>query len=204
MVRSISEIRREEITEAVLTLLAEQGPRALSVQAIASQVGLAKASLYQHFSSVDEMVEGAILSVKSKFLELLDKSRQTVSDPKQRLWLFFRDVGNLPTVPEALVNIDRIESKNVGRWREMMLEFRDTLEAEVVKDIHDAQTAGSFRQDMTAEELLEIAFALYHYMKTEKCNPRFGGKLANELEHVWYLFTKAADKRCEFDQAGEV
>jgi TetR/AcrR family transcriptional regulator, regulator of autoinduction and epiphytic fitness len=198
VVRSITEIRREEITEAVLVLLAEQGPRALSVQAIASQVGMAKASLYQHFNSVDEMMEAAITSIKTKFLDLIVQARQTVDDPKERLWVIFRNVSRLPTVPEAMFSLMRMESKSAERWRANMLEIRDSMEAELYHDFKAAQDAGHFRADLPPAHLQEAAFALYHFLKTEVMQGCITGEFDEQLQHTWELFCRLADKRSEF------
>ncbi|MEE3467007.1 MAG: helix-turn-helix domain-containing protein [Eubacterium sp.] len=49
--------RKEEIIYATLTLAAEKGLGAVSMQQIADRVGITKASLYNHFSSRDEIVD---------------------------------------------------------------------------------------------------------------------------------------------------
>ena len=49
--------RREEIVYATLDLAAEHGLGTVSMQQIATRVGITKASLYNHFSSKEEIVE---------------------------------------------------------------------------------------------------------------------------------------------------
>ncbi len=49
--------RKEEIIYATLTLAAEKGLGAVSMQQIANRVGITKASLYNHFSSRDEIID---------------------------------------------------------------------------------------------------------------------------------------------------
>ena len=49
--------RKQSIIEATLELAAEKGLGAVSMQMIADRVGITKASLYNHFSSRDEIVE---------------------------------------------------------------------------------------------------------------------------------------------------
>ena len=48
--------RKEEIIEAVLSLAAEKGLGTISIQQIADKVGITTASLYNHFSSKEEIV----------------------------------------------------------------------------------------------------------------------------------------------------
>ena len=49
--------RKEEIINATLELAAENGLGTVSMQQIADRVGITKASLYNHFSSRDEIVD---------------------------------------------------------------------------------------------------------------------------------------------------
>ena len=49
--------RKEEIVRAAVELSAENGVDAVSMQMIADKVGITKASLYNHFSSKDEIIE---------------------------------------------------------------------------------------------------------------------------------------------------
>ena len=49
--------RKNEIIKATLELAAENGLGTVSMQQIANKVGITKASLYNHFSSRDEIVE---------------------------------------------------------------------------------------------------------------------------------------------------
>lgn len=49
--------RKEEIVYATLTLASEKGLGSVSMQQIADRVGITKASLYNHFSSREEIVD---------------------------------------------------------------------------------------------------------------------------------------------------
>ena len=49
--------RKNEIVYATLDLAAEKGLGTVSMQQIATKVGITKASLYNHFSSKEEIVE---------------------------------------------------------------------------------------------------------------------------------------------------
>ena len=55
--------REEAIVVAVNRLLAEKGFDAMTVDAVAAEVGIAKASLYKHFSSKEELAGAAMIGV---------------------------------------------------------------------------------------------------------------------------------------------
>jgi TetR/AcrR family transcriptional regulator, fatty acid metabolism regulator protein len=53
-------VRREQIAQAVLGLIATQGAKGLSVAAVARRVGLVPSALYRHFENKDQMLNAAI------------------------------------------------------------------------------------------------------------------------------------------------
>ena len=57
--------RKEEIINATLALAAEKGLGTVSMQQIADRVGITKASLYNHFSSRDEIVNAMYERLRS-------------------------------------------------------------------------------------------------------------------------------------------
>ena len=56
--------RKNEIVYATLELASENGLGAVSMQKIADRVGITKASLYNHFSSKDEIVDVMYLTIR--------------------------------------------------------------------------------------------------------------------------------------------
>ena len=56
--------RRNEIVFATLELAAENGLGSVSMQQIANKIGITKASLYNHFSSRDEIVEAMYETIR--------------------------------------------------------------------------------------------------------------------------------------------
>ena len=76
------EARELAITASVNRLLSEKGFDAMTVDEVAAEVGIAKASLYKHFSSKEELACAAMVQAMQKaqaFLENLDKQTDTDS-----------------------------------------------------------------------------------------------------------------------------
>ena len=51
-----SSVRRQQIAEAALSLVADRGLSRLSIAAVARRVGLVPSGIYRHFKSKDEML----------------------------------------------------------------------------------------------------------------------------------------------------
>ena len=63
--------REEAIVKAASRLLAEKGFDAMTVDEVAAEVGIAKASLYKHFSSKDDLAAAAMVRVMRRAQDFL-------------------------------------------------------------------------------------------------------------------------------------
>ena len=61
--------REDAIIHAVNKLLAEKGFDTMTVDEVAAEVGIAKASLYKHFSSKEELAAAAMVKLLDRALE---------------------------------------------------------------------------------------------------------------------------------------
>ena len=64
--------REDAIIEVVNHLLAEKGFEAMTVDEVAAQVGIAKASLYKHFPSKEDLAAAAMAHLMSKALAFVE------------------------------------------------------------------------------------------------------------------------------------
>jgi TetR/AcrR family transcriptional regulator of autoinduction and epiphytic fitness len=64
--------REDAIVTAVNRLLAEKGFEAMTLDEVALEVGIAKASLYKHFSSKEDLAAAAMVRVMERALAFLD------------------------------------------------------------------------------------------------------------------------------------
>ena len=96
--------REDAIIQSVNRLLAEKGFEAMTVDEVAADVGIAKASLYKHFPSKEDLAAAAMVSVMRRaqgFLDALqpdlpavDKLRQVVA------WTMgLKLAGEMPSLP---------------------------------------------------------------------------------------------------------
>ena len=113
------EARELAITASVNRLLSEKGFDAMTVDEVAAEVGIAKASLYKHFSSKEELACAAMVQAMQKaqaFLENLNQENEAgdLADSKRvsspcialnklmattRWTLQLKLAGQMPTLP---------------------------------------------------------------------------------------------------------
>ena len=82
-----TQIRREQIAEAALELLASRGLRAVSVAAVARRVGLVPSGIYRHFKSKDEILQAVLDLLRQRILDNVEAARAEHADPLLRLRL---------------------------------------------------------------------------------------------------------------------
>jgi TetR/AcrR family transcriptional regulator, regulator of autoinduction and epiphytic fitness len=100
--------REDAIVKAVNRLLAEKGFDAMTVDEVAANVGIAKASLYKHFSSKEELAAAAMVHVMQRaqaFLNSLPNNDNPDDAPIANLraaarWMMaLKLAGEMPSLP---------------------------------------------------------------------------------------------------------
>jgi AcrR family transcriptional regulator len=86
-------IRREQIAEAALKLVANEGVKRLSIAAVARRVGLVPSGIYRHFKSKDAMLEAVLDLLESRLQANVAAAREETEDAIRRLHgLFIRHI----------------------------------------------------------------------------------------------------------------
>ena len=97
-------VREEAIVRAVNRLLAEKGFDLMTVDEVAAEVGIAKASLYKHFSSKEDLAAAAmvrVLGLAQAFLATLpaDAAPLAQLEAVTRWMLEVQLAGQMPSLP---------------------------------------------------------------------------------------------------------
>ena len=80
-----TQIRREQIAEAALSLVANQGLRRLSMAAVARRVGLVPSGIYRHFKNKDEMLAAVLDRIEERLLANVQAAGEESADPLECL-----------------------------------------------------------------------------------------------------------------------
>ncbi len=166
-------VRENAIVDATNGLLAKKGFEMMTMDEVAAEVGIAKASLYKHFPSKEALAAAAMIRLLENtlaFVRSLLPEQPAIDQLKSVLqWaLEVRMKGGLPTLPaentslrEALLNNTRYISRLMD-LNELMGEL-----------IEKARAQGSIRQDLPTEVVL---FTIY----ARSCDPTLDYLRMNE------------------------
>jgi Transcriptional regulator len=154
--RMTTTIRREQIAEAALALVAEQGVAGLTARNVARAVGVTAPALYRHFP-------GGKADILASVLDLLDavKSeglRRAVNDPGPALAKLRRCFDLHISVIEryrALPNLVLSDAIWIDepQLKSRLLESHQLQQAQVSAIIREGQESGEIRQDIEADQI---------------------------------------------------
>lgn len=154
-------VREDAIVESVNRLLADKGFDLMTVDEVAADVGIAKASLYKHFPSKEALAAAAMVRLLQRTLAVADQqaARPDVT-AMQRLvavtrWaLELQVAGEMPTLPSQNSSL-RAELMAHKAYLELLLQVSERLGEWIVQ----AQAAGDIDPALPPEVVLYTIFA---------------------------------------------
>lgn len=151
--------RENAIIQSVNRLLAEKGFDAMTVDEVAAEVGIAKASLYKHFSSKEELACAAMVSAMRRAQEHL-KTLPPALGPFERLravtrWTMeLKLQGLMPSLPSQNSSL-RAELMASKDYMDGLLEVSEVLGGWIT----EAQAAGQIHPTLPPVAVLYTLFA---------------------------------------------
>ncbi len=181
--------REEAIVEAVNRLLADKGYDNMTVDEVAAEVGIAKASLYKHFGSKEKLAAAAMIRVLERAQACLDNlEAQPPMPPLDRLKAVVRWTmevqlaGEMPSLPAQNSALRAVLLAN-REYLDVLMVVSDRLGAWII----EAQQAGQIQAGLPPELVLYTVFA-------RACDPVLGmlkasGQHSDEQIINWLVST---------------
>lgn len=85
MERQSTDIRQEQIKQAVLEIIYTDGLKNLSTRNLASHIGMSEGSIFRHFKTKQDIILSIITDVQTEFIGQLRKIATSVKEPGLRL-----------------------------------------------------------------------------------------------------------------------
>ena len=84
--RSIKNIRRQELLDATFTSIKKRGIQATTIASIAEEAGVSKGTIHHYFEDREELIELAVRRIFSMRHEAVVKKLKAAKTPSERLW----------------------------------------------------------------------------------------------------------------------
>jgi TetR/AcrR family transcriptional regulator, regulator of autoinduction and epiphytic fitness len=159
--------REDAIVSAVNRLLAEKGFDAMTVDEVAAEVGIAKASLYKHFPSKEDLAAAAMVRVMERaraFLDSLDPAQPPLELLRAvaRWTMEVQLAGEMPSLPSENSSLRQALTTNKA-YVDCLMDVSDRLGGW----IEAAQKDGSVDKKLPA---IAVLYTLY----ARACDPVLG------------------------------
>lgn len=171
----VQQLREEAIVSAVNRLLATKGYDLMTVDEVAAEAGIAKASLYKHFTSKEELAGAAMVRVLQQSIAVVDDLRSqrhlSALDHIKGVarWAMTTQLeGEMPSLPSQNSSLSlSLQSNN--DYMDRLFDLTNKLGIWIT----EAQTRHEIDPQLPAEMVLYTLFAC-------ACNPVLGMMKASE------------------------
>ena len=157
----IHRIREDAIVEAVNQLLATKGYDAMTVDEVAAEAGMAKASVYKHFASKEDLAAAAMIRALDRAMAFVDGLRERPDvKPIDQLkevarWAIGSQLqGEMPSLPSQNSALSNSLQTNEA-YMDRLISLSNKLSIWITQ----AQTSGQISTELPAEMMLYILFA---------------------------------------------
>ena len=155
--------REEAIIQTASRLLAQKGFEAMTVDEVAASVGIAKASLYKHFPSKEDLAAAAMVKVMQRaqaFVKALPEQSAMAQLRAVARWTMELQLqGEMPTLPSQNSTLRAKLIANTA-YMDGLIEVSDRLGAW----IEEAQEAGHIHQGLPP-------IAILYTLDARACDP---------------------------------
>jgi TetR/AcrR family transcriptional regulator, regulator of autoinduction and epiphytic fitness len=166
--------REEAIIDVVNRLLAEKGFEAMTVDEVAFEVGVAKASLYKHFPSKEDLAAAAMVRMMQRAL------------------------GELNKMPQNLRAIDKL--KAITRW---MMQLKLAREMPNLPSQNSSLRAALTRNKAYVDALMVAADMLGGWIEQAQQTGQISSKLS-AIAVLYTIYARACDPVLEFLKAADL
>lgn len=191
--KKVTAIRREEIVGAAFTLMSSQGVRSMTIERIASIVGIVPSAVYRHFANKSEIIAAVLSMIVERMQrnidEVMKETDNSLNAIRRLLMRQIQLVKEFMVIPHILFSeeVYRESPALKAKLHDLINDFLDAL-AEVIEK---GQRQGCIRADLEPFRvatmflgLFQPSAFLYHLS---------GGTfdVVKQLDISWKLFSAA-------------
>ncbi len=197
IVKFSTEIRREQIIQAALELIASQGMKGVNIAGLAHRVGVVPSAIYHHFRNKDEILEGILGLLQDRLLGNVEAVRSKTRDPlnqlRQLLAAHVQLILGYSALPRILFSEDVYGGKLERRTRlnGIIMNYLD----QVASIFREGQRQNLIRSQLDADVLAVMFLGLLQ--PTAILWHLSGGRFdaTKQVERAWPIFCEAIGVR---------
>ena len=189
--QSKKDIRRDQIMDAALRIIARRGVSGLTTAAIAKDSGMSEANLYRHFANKEDILAATIESVAGEIEKNFTRAFPKGANPAAGLRAFFRLqlalMGGNSGIPRFLFSE---ELHGAPRLREKLLSHLYRFAARLEGMVRAGQSSGDIRRDLDAPVVVLTFISMVQGLMFRWSLSGFSFSLSREGLKLWKNFEK--------------
>jgi TetR/AcrR family transcriptional regulator len=153
--RESTEIRQEQIKQAVLHIIYTDGLKNLSTRNLAKQIGISEGAIFRHFATKQDIIRTIIGDVQKDFIGSLRKIANSNSEPEERLNRFLCQTVTYLTQNKGITMLMFSEAShnNDTALKESLLQIFNNQKKLVSKIILDGIALGIWNEGIPVENV---------------------------------------------------
>jgi AcrR family transcriptional regulator len=148
-------LRRKQIAEVALKIVAEEGLSSVTVRRVADAVGTSATALYRHFKNKADILRVVLEEHHEVHMENIRKARAEATSPLDAMRLLYSMImeylENYRALPIIFVS-DLVWFKDI-RLKNLKMHHHTCMRNAMVDIITQGQVIGEIRNDIAAEEI---------------------------------------------------
>lgn len=155
MNKQSTEIRQEQIKQAVLDIIYTDGLKSLSTRNLAKRIGMSEASIFRHFATKQDITLSIIQDVQKDFIGSLRKIANSDLPPITRLDTFLCQTVKYLTVNKGITMLlfSEASHNNDAELKNNLLQIFNTQKMLVSKIILDGIALGIWDESIPVENV---------------------------------------------------
>lgn len=150
-----SPLRREQIAEAALDIVVEEGLGAVTVRRVAEAVGISAAALYRHYKNKGDIIQAVLEEHQAMHMDNIRQARRMGKTPLDALRILYLSVMKLVERYRVLpvVFLSDVLWFEEPRLKELTMTHHRTVRTSLVELLVEAQQQGEVRTDIHPDQL---------------------------------------------------
>ncbi len=198
MSRKKTEVRQQEIIEAVQRLIFKHGSEHLTVKRIAAEVGISEAAIYRHFKSKKSILLFLVNHIEDVLLG--DISRGESSDETVTLETIEKTIQNHFSAIDSrkglafqvIAEIISLGDKSLNKKASLMI---NTYISKLMELLAAGVKSGSVRQDLDLEASAILLFGMIQTLVSIWSLNRCNFNLIEKYGSLWQIYSQAIAQR---------
>ncbi len=155
MERQSTDIRQEQIKQAVLEIIYSDGLKNLSTRNLAKQIGMSEGSIFRHFKTKQDIILAIISDVQVEFIGQLRKIATSGSEPVSRLHEYLCATVKYLTINKGITMLlfsEASHNNDTGLKNQLQQVFNQQKQL-VSKIILDGIAIGIWDENVSVEDV---------------------------------------------------